>query len=211
MFSLATMNCNIDKETGIRYGTVYMNELKSSIWEEIESLDNLSYEDWKQEAVANLRGFVEDCEEDEYERIEEAKGEAVAEEWMDNRDIHNDRNQYDIDDWTSEILEHWEHVQGAHDILDEWNPDNYEVDEPRYAGTITLTKDSDGVEGFMEVELLHLGGAALLFIFKSPVIKKANLCSPNIPNAGDLSREEFEDGWEAYSVPDSWWATDDEY
>ena len=48
-----------------------------------------------------------------------------------------------------------------------------------------------------------LGGAPMLWVYKSPHTTKARLCSPCVPNAGDLDNTD-EDGYETYTVPDDW-------
>ena len=48
-----------------------------------------------------------------------------------------------------------------------------------------------------------LGGAPLLWVYKSPHTAKARLCSPCVPNAGDLDNLD-EDGYETYTVPKDW-------
>lgn len=48
-----------------------------------------------------------------------------------------------------------------------------------------------------------LGGGQLVWIFKSPFLTKAKLCSPCVPNAGDLNNPDV-DGYECYDVPNDW-------
>lgn len=51
-----------------------------------------------------------------------------------------------------------------------------------------------------------LGGAMMVWVFKSPYIVKARLCSPCVPNAGDLDSKDKEDGFDCYDVPPEWYA-----
>lgn len=48
-----------------------------------------------------------------------------------------------------------------------------------------------------------LGGALLVWVFKSPVINNFDLCSPCVPNCGDLDNPNPE-GYQAYDVPADW-------
>lgn len=57
----------------------------------------------------------------------------------------------------------------------------------------------DGVEG----RTTWLGGALLVFIRESPYTTKAKLCSPCVPNCGDLDNPS-EDGEVCYDVPADW-------
>ena len=49
-----------------------------------------------------------------------------------------------------------------------------------------------------------LGGAQLVWVFRSPHVARARLCSPCVPNAGDLDNLDSEDGVECYDVPPEW-------
>lgn len=49
-----------------------------------------------------------------------------------------------------------------------------------------------------------LGGAPLLWVYWSPFTTHARLCSPCVPNAGDLDSLDPENGFECYDVPADW-------
>lgn len=69
--------------------------------------------------------------------------------------------------------------------------ENYCNNEPRYSYEL------DGVK----VQTTWLGGAMLVYVFESPVIGHHALCSPCVPNCGDLNN----DGeYECYDVPADW-------
>lgn len=59
--------------------------------------------------------------------------------------------------------------------------------------------EMDGVKG----RTTWLGGALHIWVFESPVISKARLCSPCVPNCGDLDSLS-ESGEECYDVPKDW-------
>lgn len=71
--------------------------------------------------------------------------------------------------------------------------DRFYDDEPVHKFEI------DGVKG----QTTWLGGALLVWIFKSPVISTVRLCSPCVPNAGNLDNPD-PDGYQAYDVPLDW-------
>ena len=71
----------------------------------------------------------------------------------------------------------------------------YYVDEPRIEG------EYEGITYMID----WLGGAPLLWVIYSPYVVKCGLCSPCVPNAGDL---ESVGDYEAYGVPDDWLAED---
>lgn len=59
---------------------------------------------------------------------------------------------------------------------------------------------SDG----LSLALSYLGGAPLVWVFKSPVTTRARLCSPCVPNAGDLDAKDPA-GFECYDLPSEWY------
>jgi len=78
------------------------------------------------------------------------------------------------------------------EIPEEWY-DDLEIEEAVY------TLETDG----MSLGLNYLGGAALVWVYKSPVTAKCSFCSPCCPGAGDLDNKR-DDGVETYSLPDEW-------
>jgi hypothetical protein len=53
--------------------------------------------------------------------------------------------------------------------------------------------------------LSSLGGGILVWVYESTNIVKVNsLCSPCVPNAGDLDSGLDDSGYECYGIPDSW-------
>jgi hypothetical protein len=65
------------------------------------------------------------------------------------------------------------------------------IEEPTLEGTY------EGVKYMIS----HLGGAPLLWIMESPHMTTAGLCSPCVPNAGDLSST---GDYECYGMPLDW-------
>lgn len=71
--------------------------------------------------------------------------------------------------------------------------DDFYDDEPVHSFEV------NGVKG----QTTWLGGALLIWIFESPLRTNANLCSPCVPNCGDLDSLN-PDGYECYTVPEDW-------
>lgn len=67
-------------------------------------------------------------------------------------------------------------------------------DEPEY----------EGEYGGVKYQIFYLGGAPHLMVLHSPHIVKARLCSPCIPNAGDLDSLD-DSGCDTYGVPADWY------
>ena len=72
--------------------------------------------------------------------------------------------------------------------------ENYEYQEPQ------AEFEYEGIN----VVFSYLGGAPLVIVTESPYIAIANLCSPCLPNAGDLDSKN-PDGEECYDVPAEWY------
>lgn len=84
----------------------------------------------------------------------------------------------------------------AKDIVGEFDWDHYESDESEYS-----YEDREGNKFLMS----YLGGAPLIWCIKtSRIVKVHSLCSPCVPNAGDLSSGEDENGYECYGIPDQY-------
>ena len=151
---------NTNPETGIRYGTIYLNSLDGDtaqwLWDNGENVsEREAYEDLKSSIELDLRWEVDNGRLNEVEFADE----------LDYR------------------LEH--------------ACENLQIEEPVIEGTC------DGVS----YAISWLGGAPLLWVFDSPVISKVRLCSPCVPNAGDLDSLD-DDGYECYGIPADWYAKD---
>jgi hypothetical protein len=73
--------------------------------------------------------------------------------------------------------------------------ENYEHDEPVHEFIL------NGVKG----RTTWLGGALHVWIFDSPYLTHRGLCSPCVPNCGDLdSKFNDEGGYKCYDVPPDW-------
>lgn len=112
------------------------------------------------------------------------------------RDVHYENAKSDLSDAVRAAARDYLSERAVDDLVDsacELMSDNFEDDEPVHEFFI------DGVRG----STTWLGGALLVWVFESPVITKAKLCSPCVPNAGDLDNRN-EDGWTCYDVPADW-------
>lgn len=89
----------------------------------------------------------------------------------------------------------------AKDIVSNFEWDDYQPEESEYS-----YEDKAGNKFLIS----YLGGAPLLWIIKSTkIVHCRSLCSPCVPNGGDLDSglTTPEDGYECYGVPDDYaWA-----
>ena len=145
---------NTNPMTGIRYGTIYMNELDQGVAAEL--WDNATN-------VSEVDAYAE-----EKKRLE-AHYTNLAEEL----------NQVMDEDDLERLVELG---------LTDFDPC---IEEPTQVG------EQDGVKYMIS----HLGGAALLWVTDSPHMTHAGLCSPCVPNAGDLSST---GDYECYGMPLDW-------
>lgn len=175
---------NINHETGIAYGTVYLNSLVYDVYDIIDSanLSDLVYDDWYKESIERIKNFLKDNEiefEAEYD-LEDLLG--VVQDALDDGIIENSRS--------------------IESMMFETNPENYYNDYHVLEGTINTP------DGEMEVSISNGGGADFMFVSKSPYTKMVNECSIVVPNAGNLQSPN-DGGIEAYSVPPDWFRAED--
>ena len=81
----------------------------------------------------------------------------------------------------------------------------YAVDENFESGEQSAEFEYEGTG----VVFSWLGGAPLIFITESKVTNTANLCSPCVPNAGNLDSKD-PDGYECYDAPANWYPAQDD-
>lgn len=90
-----------------------------------------------------------------------------------------------------------EFVEDRIELLLERFSDCYQDDEPHIEGTYQGIK----------YQISWLGGAPLLWVFESPsIVDVQSLCSPCVPNAGDLDSGIVPagEGYPCYGVPEDW-------
>lgn len=132
------------------------------------------------------------------------KANAIHSDVLDTLTIHNGKDltyESALADYLAEKRrEHENHADehaedfdedAAKDEFGDW----FQADETIYAG------EHEGVT----YQTTWLGGAQMLYVFKSPVVTLCRPCSPCVPNAGDLDSV---GSYEAYGVPSSWLTTD---
>lgn len=176
---------NTNLETGIRFGYISAHSLDPDLLNELTIYNgtDLSYE----EAVSELRLEVESAA----ENLEEECRIAIIE-----RGGCTDREYEDL--LEKEIEAAYERLgySGREDYIEtriERESEFIEIDEPIYEG------EYEGVK----YRTSWLGGAQNVWIFESPVIVKCDLCSPCVPNAGNLDCPN-PDGYDTYGVPADW-------
>jgi len=112
--------------------------------------------------------------------------EAKEELWADIKracgDYMSDADSDDVADLAVERMgDHWQDDEPVHE---------FDIDCPGY--------------GRVKGRTTWLGGALLVWIFESPFIVRARVCSPCVPGAGDLDHIDIEDGVDCYDVPNDW-------
>lgn len=121
----------------------------------------------------------------------------VIYEIQQQRDVHWEEAMQDMEQG---IRSACEGLMNKHDLqavvdeaIDRACGDSWYDDEPVHEF------DLDGVKG----RTTWLGGALMVWVFESPYLTKTALCSPCVPNCGDLDSPS-EDGEECYDVPPDW-------
>lgn len=102
-----------------------------------------------------------------------------------NREIANgDLGEDDFDDEVDRRIEEWCEGAGSEEVH-------------------SYTEGEPGSPDRLEVQTTWLGGALHVFCFRSPRLTTARLCSPCVPNCGDLDSLD-PNGYDCYDVPPDW-------
>lgn len=180
--TLHVINCN--ELSGIRFGIIRANSLDPEVIDQIQDEGKApKWEDAHQELANEAERMAEDIEDEVRIAITERGGvtdgeyETLWEELVD--EAYAKLGFSDRDDFVNH------HIDKG---LDDCN-----IEEPVYEF------DIDGVKG----RTTWLGGAQLVWVFESPTLALVNLCSPCVPNCGNLDSLN-PDGVECYDVPADW-------
>jgi hypothetical protein len=93
------------------------------------------------------------------------------------------------------------------DALKEWQAENPDADDDNFLWEGDEDSYELETEDGLKLGLSYLGGAPLVWVFESPHTTRARLCSPCVPNAGDLDNRD-PNGEECYTLPDDWFNQD---
>lgn len=190
---------NTNPETGIRYGVIALNNLEGFTADDLfyNNGTDLSFE----EALAELRREAL-AEAEEYEdqvRIEISETDPA----LRDNDQYVERKIEEM--WSSRG---YDDAQDYVDAMVEHRMDQVVIEEPIIEG------EYEGVK----YRIGWLGGAPLLWVLEGPVGRCRALCSPCVPNAGDLDSgfilgQDIDPdtlarwghaGYECYVVPRDW-------
>lgn len=184
LFGLFNRTDNTNSETGIRFGVIYANRVPWLHEEIVTNGDSITYRNFQQALADRVRY-------------------ALTEEDGDLKDVLDD--YYMRDHAQEEILQYVNEYQG------DWSEQEIEevseqiIEELNNSGVTCFDEEEYEYEKDDEQYLLSFqGGAPTIWVIKSPVMTKTRLCSPCVPNAGDLSSPDPEDGYECYAVPIEW-------
>lgn len=120
----------------------------------------------------------------------------VNELQMSGKDLHYEEAKSELWDAIKRVCKDYMGDADSDDVADqavERLNDHWQDDEPVHSFEL------QGVTG----QTTWLGGALLVYVFHSPWLTKANLCSPCVPNCGNLDSLN-PDGYECYDVPPDW-------
>ncbi len=181
---------NVNLKTGIRFGVISARSVPDLEDTIITSGDNLTYNAWRSGLVDELQSAMSDAQGGDISTLVGFIRENAPYYVRNEAGTRVEKILADQDG--SELSKY-----DAGDILDSLNIcENYENDGDEYSYT-----DSDGNQFLMS----QLGGANLIWcIFSNRIVKVDSLCSPCVPNAGDLDTDEDEDGYECYGLPEQW-------
>ncbi len=96
------------------------------------------------------------------------------------------------------------------EALREWeaeNPEAGETDTQVFCDSLEIEEPAWSLEtDGMKLGISWLGGAPLLWVYESPHRAAVSLCSPCIPNAGNLDcKVPLGEGFACYDIPAEWY------
>lgn len=185
---------NFNPKTGIRYGVISANSLDTNVLDElfygetaVDVTYMAAYNEAKTDAAARFDAGLEDAE--------------IAANETDHLMCDEDREDF-IFEWLLDNFGTSDKEQYVEYALEEFS-DIYSGDESLITGTY------EGVS----YQITWLGGAPLVWVLEGPVGWVNQLCSPCVPDAGDLNggfyTGEVGDDcvvYTSYIVPKSWLA-----
>jgi hypothetical protein len=175
---------NINPTTNIAYGVIQGNNAPSLLDDIFTHGNDDSFEAAKKEKVNEILALLEDGDEDMLAKfIDENTSHYVDDCMVEAKKILSEQG----DDTPTEA--------DADQIFDEYNvSENWESDESNYSW------DDGKGNKFL---VTYLGGAPLIYCIETTcVVQVKSLCSPCVPNAGDLDSGLVESGgFECYGIP----------
>lgn len=181
------MKPNTNPDTGIAYGVIAVQSLDDDVGQELwygSQARDLSYE----AAIEELKAEVEREAESHLDNIRCALAERGGYTDREYEAAFEEEEEQAFDGMSAE---EWVESQIEH------RQESIQIEEPTIEGTY------EGVTYRID----WLGGAPLLWVFKSPHVTLARPCSPCVPGAGDLDNVD-ERGIAAYDVPADWRRTE---
>ena len=178
------MSANINEKTGIAYGVVQGNNAPTLLETIFDNGNDDSYDAAKKEKINEILALLEGGDEDslahfinEHAHKDKVESLAAAKEFLSEQG----------DETPSE--------DDAEAIFDSLNiGEHWESDENNYS-----YDDGKGNKFIMT----YLGGAPLIYCIETTcIVQVKSLCSPCVPNAGDLDSGLVESGgYECYGIP----------
>jgi hypothetical protein len=182
---------NVNPETGIRYGVTSL--IPDWILEDSLSWDCPDETECRAEyARETLQGRAEkgDIAPDDIDGFEPYPGASESEK----------ENRGYLVDYIGSLSD-----QDAIDALDSVDCNAWDV---FWDGADFSESARYGEEDGIKMMLSSLGGAPLLWVFFSPYLDMVRLCSPCVPNAGDLDSPDGQ-GYQCYALNPEWYGEED--
>lgn len=193
------LTCNMNTKTGIRYGTIYGNDVPDVLDRIQSNGKNVSSAKRRADLKDNLLGTIEssfsDFDEDDTRASLDASHKDACAEYM-VKVVHNAIREatsrgervFDKDD-AEQVFDKYlaDGSIDADSILSDmenrglWDDDQNDEDDYEYV------EHTDN--GEIHYEQTWLGGAALIYVKQSPYFVEGRFCSPCVPNAVNLKEE----------------------
>jgi hypothetical protein len=186
---------NVNPETQIRYGVAQGNNHPYLLDHIMQNGNDLAYDYFVSEIKSSLRMLDNESNE------------------ADIKAVLDDIYGHDLESFIPEILDiltapsNVISIDGAiedYPLQDElWDLISDDVEYESDSDSMSYELDEDGCK----YAVSSLGGAALIWVYQSTnIVYVESLCSPCVPNAGDLDSglTDEDNGYQCYGIPTEW-------
>lgn len=187
---------NVNPVTGMRYGVASGNNYPDLVDHIMQNGRDLAYEYFVSEIKASFESYVDQTSHDNDRVFIQSEIESV----LNDINLWSKLDQDDLDAMVTAVLEPSSN-ESLGERLYSLIEDNLQYEN--YSDNASYELEENGCK----YGLSSLGGAILIWVYESPSVVYVNsLCSPCVPNGGDLDSglTDQGSGYQCYGIPENW-------
>lgn len=189
---------NMNQSTGIRFGSIYGSAIEPEVLYKLQdAAENKVYEQHLAAFSASLASKTKDLADSDSDDLNLTSLVHLFKEEVTSLIEDIDQSGKEFIRQESENIFNPDNESSLQEVLNDFQEFFREQNFEFYEASADI--EFEGVS----LNFGYLGGAILLIIIKSDKISHCDLCSPCVPNAGNLESL-CENGYLTYDVPDSW-------